>query len=510
MKNVKKALFVAVAFCCLNLSAVAQNFTLKMNDVTVKQAIDELKNKSGYSFVFFSGELDTKKKISITAEEATLDQVVKQILSGQQVSYTIEGKNIVIKKVQSPQQKKTKTITGVIKDEAGQPVIGANVVEKGTINGAVTDVDGKYTLQVSEGSLLVVSYIGYVDKEIQVGSHAVVDVLLAEDMQALDEVVVVGYGVVRKSDLTGSVSRVSSEKLNNLPVSSIDKALQGRAAGVQISSLNGAPGAGASVRIRGGNSISANNEPLYVIDGFIGGGDLNSLNPSDIESIEILKDAAATSIYGSRGANGVIMITTKKGKEGVNKINVGVYQGWQSLPRKLPFMEGEERARFANDYAAFNQTSPIFPDMSKVTNTDWQDEITRTAAITNADISISGGNKDFQHYISGNYFNQDGIYKSSGFTRYQVRINLDKKLFDFLKVGIQTNASSLRKENAKVDYYDGMRKALTCMPVKDENGRYTNANPVNGELFDNPVAMNEWVQNDTYSKRFLGNFNVEQ
>jgi TonB-linked SusC/RagA family outer membrane protein len=273
--------------------------------------------------------------------------------------------------------------------------------------------------------------------------------------------------------------------------------------------MGGAPGSGTSIRIRGGNSISANNEPLYVIDGFIGGGDLNSINPSDIESIEILKDATATSIYGSRGANGVIMITTKKGKEGRSKIGVNFYQGFQALPKKLPFMDGYERAEFANAYAEFTGGPTPFPDMGKVQNTDWQDAITRVAPVTNIDLSISGGTKDFLHFISANYYNQEGIYKSSGFTRYQTRINLDKKLYDWLKIGINVNASSLHTDNPKVDFYNGSRLALTCIPVYDENGEYTYKSPINSELFNNPVAMNNLLQTDTYAKRFLANFYVE-
>lgn len=512
--RVMKLILVFLVLCVssvfsVNVNSQTARVDITANQLQTKEIIKQIEEQTDYLFVYNNKKVDLDRRVSLNATNISVAEALSRIFENSEVVYAMEGNNILLMKKDVLPQQSTRSIKGTVKDQNGEPVIGANVVEKGTTNGTVTDIDGNFSLEVKSGSILTVSYIGYMDKEISIGNEPAVNILLSEDMQSLDEVVVIGYGVVKKSDLTGSVSRVSTEKLNNLPVSSIDKALQGRAAGVQISSLNGAPGSGTSIRIRGGNSISANNEPLYVIDGFIGGGDLNSINPTDIESIEILKDAAATSIYGSRGANGVILITTKKGKEGTNKINVGFYQGWQSLPRKLPFMNGQERAQYANDYADFNGSPHPFPDINQVTDTDWQEEITRTAPVTNADISISGGNKDFQHYISGNFFNQEGIYKSSGFTRYQLRINLDKKLFDWLKVGVQTNASSLHKDNAKIDYYSGMRLALTCVPVKNENDRYTNANPVNGELFNNPVAMNKLVQNDTYTKRFLGNFYVE-
>lgn len=500
-------------FCASAKVAHSQvtKISLQLENVTLKQALDAIKQQSEYSFWYRNEEINLDKKVSAQLNNQHVSVVLTKLLAEQGLTYMIDEKHIIIykKEQENGSLQRLKKISGTVKDAKGQTIIGTNVVIKGSTNGTVTDVDGKFSLDVPEHAVLQISYIGYITQEMKVDNNVLFNIILTEDTESLDEVVVIGYGVVKKSDLTGSVSRVSTDELNNLPVSSIDKALQGRAAGVQISSINGGPGAGTSIRIRGGNSISADNEPLYVIDGFIGGGDLNALNPSDIESIEILKDAAATAIYGSRGANGVIMITTKKGKEGTNKINLSFYQGFQSLPRKLPFMNGREKAQFANDYADFNNTPHIFPDMSKVTDTDWQDEITRTAPVTNADVSISGGNKDFQHYISANYFNQAGIYESSGFTRYQMRINLDKNLLDWMKVGIQTNASSLHTDNPKTDYSGGMRLALTCIPVKNENGRYTNANPVNGELFNNPVAMNELLKNDTYTKRFLGNFYVE-
>ncbi len=518
----KLTTFVLIVFT-LNISATVYSqktkLSLEVNNKSIKEILFQIENQSDFRFIFETDQVDLSRKVSIQAKDQTAETILNKLFAQEGIQYVITENNLILI---NPFQMRNnrlaevlialqtgKRITGTVIDERGEAVIGANVVEKGTTNGVITDIDGKFNLSVKENATLDITYIGYVAQSIPILNQTNFSIILREDTQSLDEIVVIGYGVVKKSDLTGSVTRVGTEELARLPVSSIDKALQGRAAGVQISSVGGAPGAGTSIRIRGGNSISADNEPLYVIDGFIGGGDLNSLNPADIESIEILKDATATAIYGSRGANGVIMITTKKGKEGVSKIAVNFYQGFQSLPRKLPFMEGPDRAAYANAHAEYTNTEIPFPDLSKVTHTDWQDLLTRIAPMTNVDMSLSGGSNDFQHYISANYFNQDGVYRGSSFTRYQARINLDKKLFDWLKVGILTNASSLHTDNAKFSYLNYIKEASTVSPVYNEDGSYNYINPISGQVFENPMANVDLLKNDTYKKRFLGNFYVE-
>jgi len=490
-------LLLFISLFQLNATAVSAQdavIKLKTGQMSVEQLLKEIEKQTDYLVIYRNKDIKTNREVLIQEQSGKVKSYLAEAFENTNITYQFDKKYILLTKdekkaIAKPgiQQDEFK-ISGTIVDAKGETIIGANVIVKGTSNGTITDLDGKFLLNVPKDAILTVSYIGYSDQEIAVKGRTSLNIILKEDLQALDEVVVIGYGVVKKSDLTGSVSRVEAKELKNIPVSSIDKALQGRAAGVQISSVSGAPGSATSIRIRGGNSISANNEPLYVIDGFIGGGDLNSINPTDIESIEILKDAASTAIYGSRGANGVIMITTKKGKEGTNKINVNFYQGFQSLPRKLPFMEGPERAQYANDYADYLNTTRPFEDITKVTNTDWQDSVTQTASVTNADISISGGNKDLRHYISANYYNQEGVYKASGFTRYQTRINLDKKLFDFLKVGVQTNISNLHTDSPKFSYLNYIKEASTSSPIYDENGNYSYINKISGQTFENPIA----------------------
>jgi TonB-dependent starch-binding outer membrane protein SusC len=319
--------------------------------------------------------------------------------------------------------------------------------------------------------------------------------------------VAIGYGVVRKSDLTGAVTSVSSDEISSSPVARLDQALQGKAAGVQVTSISGEPGTGTTIRIRGGNSISADNEPLYVIDGFIGGGDLNSINPNDIESIEILKDATATAIYGARGANGVILVTTKRGKEGASRININSYYGVQTLANEIDFLKGPDRAAYAKESEEHLNQKVTFPDPSSVSHTDWLKVLTHNAPVTNTDISFSGGTKSLKYYLSGNYFKQDGIVLNSGLERYQSRLNLDANLNSWLSVGTTMNISRTLNSNNKVNFRTVYLNHNPTSPVYNEDGTYNIINTLfGGATFDNQLAYAEMVTDNTYNTRFLGNY----
>ena len=331
----KKAILVAGALLCLNFSGYAQSISMKMNGVTVEQAIEELQKKSGYSFVYVGGDLDLDKTVTIDAKQ--LQEAIEQILKGQGVSYEIQGKNIVIRKGAKKAQKPAKKVTGTVKDETGEAVIGASIRLIGTDKGTITDMDGNFSLDMSEGDEIEVSYIGYTSQTIKYDGQALA-IRLKEDTEMLDEVVVVGYGTMKKKDLTGAVSSV---KMADAPVgtfSTISHALAGKAAGLQVSTISAQPGSGSTFRVRGAASVSAGNDPLIIIDGFpvsatdeskittgrydSGSSDniLASINPNDIASIEVLKDASSTAIYGARAGNGVIIITTKKGQTGAPKV----------------------------------------------------------------------------------------------------------------------------------------------------------------------------------------------
>ena len=325
------------------------------------------------------------------------------------------------------------------------PIIGATVRVKGQPNMAtVTDLDGNFTLKAPKGATLLISYLGYKDKEVKVGNGPI-DVTLVTDAQALSEVVVVGYGQMKRADLTGSVASVGEKAIEKSVATSIDQVLQGRAAGVQIQANTGTPGGSNTIRIRGTNSLNATSQPIFVIDGVIidsaGSDDGNSnplslINPSDIVSMDILKDASATAIYGSRASNGVIMITTKRGQSGEANITYDGYVGWQAMPGKLDVMNLQEYAKHYKDItdAQIKPASSLWIRGDLMGNgTDWQDELYRKALMTSHNVSMSGGNKDITYAISAGYLDQDGIAIGSGFKRQTLRGNIDAQIKKWLK-----------------------------------------------------------------------------
>lgn len=505
----KKAMLMAGALLCLNLSIYSQSISLKMSNVSVKKAMTELQTKSGYSFVYIAGDVDTDRTVSINASQ--LKDAVAQILKGQNVSYEIQGKNIVIKKGSQQQvtSGKRKKVTGTVKDANGEPIIGATVVEKGTTNGTVTDFDGNYTLELSESGTLAVSYIGYKSQEYSVAKirQGQLPVVLKEDTEVMDEVVVVGYAVQKKSDLTGSVGSVKSESIENQPVTRIDQALQGRISGVQIVSSNGAPGAGSTIRIRGGNSINGSNEPLYVIDGIIGAGDLNSINPADIQSIEVLKDASSTAIYGSRGANGVILITTKtgKGSNGV-RLNYHGYYGIQQVSRYLDLLNGPEYVQWKNENEVYFGREEMY-DTENVVNTDWQKVMYRTASMTEHNVSLNSSNDKGNFFFSLNYLNQDGVMKKTNFTRYQARFNFDQNIGKYIKVGAVMSLAYTDKDNPVMDAFGIVQ--LPNMSIYNEDGTFNSINPSTGYTINTVAAQKEYIQNFTTDLRGFGNIYVQ-
>ncbi len=331
-------------------------------------------------------------------------------------------------------------VTGKVTDESGAPLPGVSILLKGTQNGTLSDIDGKYSLDAGNTGTISFSFIGYKTREVEIANKTVVDVSLEIDNKALEEVVVVGYGTQRKIETTGSIASVKADELTQLPISNVAQGLQARVSGVQISQNTGAPGGNISVRIRGTNSINGNSEPLYVVDGIqiSNGGGINdvsplaTINPNDIESVEVLKDASASAIYGARAANGVILITTKRGKSGATRVSFDSYYGVQKITKKLDVMNAAEFAQLENETFKNN----LYPDPASLgQGVDWQDLIFREAAIQNHQLTISGGNEKTQLNLSANYFNQGGIIRSSDFNRYSYRLNVDHRINDKLKIG---------------------------------------------------------------------------
>lgn len=312
-------LYIFLLFCSISLvqatNSYAQKATvnLKIENQTVQTVLDEIENQSEFSFFFNTRHVDLHRRVSVAAQKSDIFKVLDNLFAGTNVRYSVVDKKIILSVEESVSQQTKKVITGVVNDDRGEPVIGANVVEKGTTNGTVTDIDGKYSLSVSDKSILVVSYIGYNSQEIKVGKENVINILLHEDAEALDEVVVVGYGTVKRGNLTMSVSSLQAENLENRPVQSVSEALQGQVPGLSVTS-SGRPGEAAKMQLRGATSLNESGSPLVLVDGVPG--EFDYLNVDDIENVTVLKDAASAAIYGSRAAHGVILVTTKRGKTG--------------------------------------------------------------------------------------------------------------------------------------------------------------------------------------------------
>ena len=402
-------------------------------------------------------------------------------------------------------------IKGTVKDNKGETLMGVSILEVGsTSNGTITDLDGKFSITIPKTASLLFSYIGYEKQTIKPEGKTVLNIILQEESKALNEVVVVGYGQMKRSDLTGSVVSVSDAAIKKSVSTSIDQVLQGRAAGVQIQANSGTPGASSAIRIRGINSINLSTQPIFVIDGVIidastsseSNNPLSSINPSDILSMDILKDASATAIYGARASNGVIMITTKRGKSGDAVVTYDGYVGWQSMPKHLDMMNLQQYAQHHNDRAALGiveQTSAfVRPDLLGE-GTDWQKELYQNALMTNHNISITGGNEKTTYSLSGGYLNQEGIAVGSGFTRTSIRSNIDSQVKKWLKAGMNFSVSDSKQE---VGADNGIiMNALRQQPmvaVTSDDGSFDGPDDVWMPI--NPIGMASILEN--YNKKY--------
>ena len=337
-------------------------------------------------------------------------------------------------------QQQTITVSGVVMGSDGEPLMGVNVVEKGTTNGTITDLDGKYTLNVGSNAVLQFSYIGYVSSDIAVNGQRTVNVTMKEDSQNLDEVVVVGYGTVRKADLAGSVSVLDNKAFKDQPIKQVSDALQGRVSGVQVQS-SGVPGGTVKIRVRGSGSINRSNDPLYVIDGIVRESGLTGLNPDDIQSMQILKDASSTAIYGSRGANGVVLITTKTGKANTRQITFDAQITAGTVAKRYDTLNAYEFATLYNTYRANTFSSDQLSAFQRGGGTNWQDEIFQTGITQDYKVTFSGGSDKTQYSVSGNYVGQEGVVIENDNKRYQARANVTSQITDWLHMTADVNAS---------------------------------------------------------------------
>jgi TonB-linked SusC/RagA family outer membrane protein len=525
----------------------SQQISMEIKDAPIEVAFTAIESQTAYLFLYDKQDLPSAQLVSVNLKNATIEQALSQLFTDLPLSYKVIKRNIVIKKIERPRKEAQKmpdqkpaflqTLSGKVTDEKGEVLPGVNIVVKGTSKGATTNTSGEYQIDITEtGSILVFSYVGYLTQEIEPGNRTTLDVTLKTDDKALEEVVVVGYGTQKKSDLTGSISSIKAEDLKRLPTTSFDQAIQGRAAGVQVTQGSSAPGGRVSIRIRGGNSLSSGNEPLYVIDGYpitaggtaggngAGQNPLASINPSDIASMEILKDASATAIYGSRGANGVVLITTKRGKAGKTAVTYDGYYGVQKVIKKLDMMNAREFATLVNEARANDGVAtPAYPNAGDLYNfpdpstlgegVDYQDEIFRSAAIQNHTLSISGGNDNTKIAVSGSYFDQKGVLIGSDFKRASIRANIDTKLSKNIMFSTNLTASKVWGNNGRSEG-DGGGNANTVnaalimpptVPIFQQDGTYTRLNPTpGGSTVHNPVPIVLFQKDFQNIDRILG------
>lgn len=518
-----------------------QRVDVKMNNISLRDFFTYIEKNYPYTFMYDNTEINDQIRISVNERNQPIANVLTSVLKDKGISYEIQEYQIILSKKDivaqtDIRQAGRKTVIGRVLDENGDPVIGANVVEKGTTNGTVTDIDGNFKLEVEDNAILQISYIGYLVQDINSAGRNSISIVLQEDTKTLEEIVVVGYGTMKKRDLTGSVSSIKSEDIQRSPVTSLDQAIQGKAAGVQVSQASSAPGGRVVIRVRGGNSLSSSNEPLYVVDGFpvsaggSAGGNgtaqnpLATLNTADIASIEILKDASATAIYGARGANGVILITTKRGDIGRPRVTFDAYHGVQTVAKKLDMMNAREYATLVNEARANDGQSPVFPNTSNPhyfpdisalgEGVDYQDEVFTSAPTQNYNLSVVGGNDGIRYSIAGGYFGQDGIIKNSNFNRASFRSNLDIKIAPTLTVSTNITAShswanGMPSEGDGGGGTGGVVHGAVVMPasvpIYNADGSYTMTNPTPGSTpSNNPVATVNHYKDNQEIDRFLG------
>ena len=451
-----KVLSVVVAFVVLQFSARAQDtqvITFSGEEITIKDFFKVVKKQTNFT-VFYNNQLfNDQVKVKLNLNKTPLRQALAQALKGQGLVWQVKDNFIVLEKsavsVAKPTQQRQLKVSGKVTDIKGEPLSGVSVKLKGTNVGIATDILGAYSLNVPDiSAVLVFSFLGYETKEVVAGK-SVLNVKLSDQNTGLNDVVIIGYGSQTKKDLTGSVSQVDMKDLLKAPVKSFDDALAARVSGVQVSGNDGQPGSLNNIVIRGGNSVTQDNSPLYVIDGFpLENPDYNVVNPADIESIDILKDASATAIYAARGANGVIIITTKKGKEGEPVINYSGYAGTQKVLKTMELLSAYEFVKYQNElnpteaaktYFVEGKTLDSYRDVEAI---NYQDYAFRTAIIQNHDIAVRGGTKTTKYAISGNIFRQDGVFINSGFSRNQGRISLDQIVNKKVKIGANINLSN--------------------------------------------------------------------
>lgn len=560
--------FLIVSLFQTYANSYSQNtkITLDLNKVKVERVLDEIESLTEFKFFVDTKKVNLERIVTVKENKERISKILEKIFKNTNVSFEVFNKQIILKtngedknqslnidleKSNAVQQRE---ISGIVTDNDGMPLPGASVIVKGTDKGTTTDFDGNFTLKIAdETTILIVSFMGYGTREISINNQTNLNIQLLPEAAALDEVVVVGYGSLSRSKVLGAVSSIKSDDISQLPVGGVDEALSGRISGVQVVS-SGTPGGGSEIKIRGVGTITAGRSPLIVVDGYplTEGSDLNAVNPLDIESIEVLKDAASTAIYGSRGANGVIMITTKEGKTDEISINFDTYSGFQKVLNPMKFLDAYQFAqvvkeardwgyisadptnRSENDDTATrlaNGASPrhIIPSnfdkylagTPGLTNNNWLNDVFQDGRIESHNISVSGKSDNTKWFVSGGYFNQEGLIIGSGYDRYSAKVNIETKFNDKIRFGINLSPSISNKKAVIEGWADSpMQQAILSepffTPYNDEGNlnisqqiRWHINGGTDGALAENPVAIALRRKDETSKFRLFGNTFVE-
>lgn len=509
---VMKLMTLLLFLSCMQLSAKVYSqetgITLDLSNVEMARALRVIEKKSDFRFLYNDALISNSMVVNVHAKNTKVTDIVNRLLHGTDLTYKLIGTHLIVIAAKNQTISAVK-LTGQVMDSLGNPLVGVTIQVKGTNSGTVTDGNGQFSMDVPDDAVLVVSYVGFQTREIPVGGQGTLKIVLSPSNAALNEVVVVGYGTQAKKDITGAVSVIGENDIKNRPIVNVGEALQGKATGVDVTSNSGKPGSGLTIRIRGSSSISAGNDPLYVVDG-IPMTDISSINADDIASISILKDAASAAIYGTRAANGVIVITTKSGKAGKSTISFGVYYGTTSTTKKLSVLNANQYQQYMNDAYGPNT---ITDSMVKANDINWPDQVFRTGHQVNYHLAFAGGSEKTQHYISLGYTDQVGMIRPAQYNRMDARVNLTTQVNNWLKLSTSSTLSRA-KDNDVTDNQSVARGGvvLSALATPPTVGKYTPdgkvaQNPMAG--WENPLGSIEGNTSNNTTDRVISNINAE-
>lgn len=508
-RDVVRVLLLSLFLTAFAWNASAQKVTLSFHNETFEKVLTSIKKQTGLSPVFSEQIVNLNRKVNINVNSVSVEDALNQLLTGTNISYEIKNKKLYLmeKKQEKPSAPKSyskKTLTGVVTDDRGNPVIGATVIVKGTSEGTITDLNGKFNIEASPKAVLKVTYIGFQPMEVGVNNERDIKISLMESAKALDDVVIVGYGTQKKKDLTGAISVVSSKEFEAQSTANMGDALEGKIPGVQISKPSGQPQSGYNITIRGISTITAGSNPLFIVDG-VPTTSINQIEPTDIENISILKDASAAAIYGASGANGVVLITTKRGSNQQTRVSFNSYYGISNVRKTMDVLNATQYKSLMTEMG-YNTDWSLYNN-----NTDWQNEVFRTGQTQSHQLSVSGGNEKTTFYLSGSYFDQDGVIIANSMNKYSFRANIDHNLNNFLKVGASLSYNKWNdvglSEGGRWSMGNSFLTASPVIGIHNTDGSFT-ADPFLADL-ENPVSLLTADDHGYDNYRFNGNAYAE-